>query len=123
MPVAEPTEGDRGHGGPGRRRAALGRAVVLREALFRLFSAVAAGAEPDDADIAALSRLCSPSGMRHLALGDLGCRPTWTGLDLPAWEAAADAVALLYSPARAVGQAVPRRHVRLGVRRREPQPQ
>src|SRR5215213_1980777 len=34
---------------------ALARAVALREALFRLFSAVAAGAEPADHDLAALN--------------------------------------------------------------------
>jgi predicted RNA-binding Zn ribbon-like protein len=78
--------------------AALRRTVVLREALFRAFSAVAAGGQPDEADLATVSRTLS-AGLRRVALDARG-RPTWTGLDLPAWEAAADAVALLSAPER-----------------------
>jgi predicted RNA-binding Zn ribbon-like protein len=80
---------------PAAARAALDRALGLREALFRLFSAVAAGDAPDAADLAALDRAFR-AGMRQLRVGaDL--RPAWTGLDLPTWETAADAVAVLGS--------------------------
>ncbi|MEV0718059.1 CGNR zinc finger domain-containing protein [Asanoa sp. NPDC050611] len=80
---------------PAGARAALERALGLREALFRLFSAVAAGASPDGADVAALDRSFR-AGMRQLRVGaDL--RPGWTGLDVPTWEAATDAVAVLGS--------------------------
>lgn len=81
-------------------KAALERALALREALFRLFSAVAAGGEPDGGDLAALDRAFR-AGMRQLRVGvgsGRGYRPGWTGLDVPAWEAAADAVAVLGSP-------------------------
>jgi len=85
---------------PAGASAALDRALVLREALFRLFSAVAAGAEPDGADIAVLDRVFR-AGMRQIRVGvgdGRGYRPGWTGLDVPSWEAAADAVAVLGSP-------------------------
>ncbi|HTF10825.1 MAG TPA: CGNR zinc finger domain-containing protein [Asanoa sp.] len=87
-------------GDPTAARAALDRTLALREALFRLFSAVAAGSEPDGADIAVLDRAFR-AGMRQLRVGvgsGRGYRPGWTGLDVPAWEAAADAVAVLGSP-------------------------
>jgi predicted RNA-binding Zn ribbon-like protein len=99
LSVAESLKASAATAGPVAARAALDRAVALREALFRLFSAVAAGSAPDPADADTLSHLFA-DGMRHLAL-DAALRPEWTGLDLPAWEAAADAVALLNSPARA----------------------
>ncbi|GIF78453.1 hypothetical protein Asi02nite_79710 [Asanoa siamensis] len=85
---------------PPAARTALERALTLREALFRLFSAVAAGTEPDGADVAALDRVFR-AGLRQvrLSVGDgRGFRPAWTGLDVPAWEAAADAVAVLGTP-------------------------
>ncbi|GAA1875410.1 CGNR zinc finger domain-containing protein [Asanoa iriomotensis] len=83
---------------PAGARAALERALTLREALFRLFSAVAAGADPDAADVAVLDRSFR-AGMSRLRIGPGALRPVWTGLDVPSWEAAADAVAVLGSPA------------------------
>ncbi|MDG4823508.1 CGNR zinc finger domain-containing protein [Asanoa sp. WMMD1127] len=85
---------------PTAARAALERALNLREALFRLFSAVAAGVEPDGADVAVLDRAFR-AGLRQVRVGvgaGRGFRPGWTGLDVPAWEAAVDAVAVLGSP-------------------------
>jgi predicted RNA-binding Zn ribbon-like protein len=97
--VAESLKEAAAAAGPLAVRAAYGRTIALREALFRLFSAVASGSAPASADVDMLARFFA-DGMRHLSL-DASLRPEWTGLELPAWEAAADAVALLNSPARA----------------------
>ena len=85
---------------PSGAQTALERALVLREALFRLFTAVAAGIEPDGADVTALDRVFR-AGMRQLRVGvgaGRAYRAGWSGLDVPAWEAAADAVAVLGTP-------------------------
>jgi predicted RNA-binding Zn ribbon-like protein len=88
---------------PRRAEAAFRRAVELREALFRLFSAVAAGGEPAAADLAALN------GPLAAGLGRLAILPhalpgnryaaSWPGggaeLDLPAWQVAVSAGDLL----------------------------
>ena len=71
---------------------ALGRAIVLREALFPLFSAVAAGQEPTPDDRAVLNASMSES-LQQLEIGE-SLTVTWSdpaSLELPRWQAAASA--------------------------------
>jgi len=75
---------------------ALAGAIDLREALFRLFSAVAAGVPFDDRDRRYLDDAMTEA-LAHVRLdGDL--KPVWdapTALDLPRWQAATSAGKLL----------------------------
>lgn len=74
---------------------ARGGALRLREALYRLFSAVCAGQPPDPSDVDVLDR-AHRAGLRHLHVGS-DLRPTWTGPpdERLRWAVARDAVALL----------------------------
>ena len=75
---------------------ALGHAIELREALFRLFSAVAAGDPVDDTDRTSLNDAMAEA-LPHVRL-DNDLTPIWdqpTALDLPRWQAATSAGKLL----------------------------
>jgi predicted RNA-binding Zn ribbon-like protein len=91
---------------PQRADAAFRRAVDLREALFGLFSRVVAGHEPAAADLAVLNDQLA-AGLGRLAilphaLPGNRYAASWPGggteLDLPAWQIAASAGALLTGP-------------------------
>ncbi len=75
---------------------ALARAVALRETLFRLFSAVAAGEPADEVDRQSLNDAMAEA-LPHVRL-DRELKGIWddpTALDLPRWQAAASAGRLL----------------------------
>jgi predicted RNA-binding Zn ribbon-like protein len=92
---------------PRRAGAAFARAIALRERLFRLLSAVAAGYPPQSGDLVALNASLSES-LRHLRVGTGDVveplfRVSWadqSDLDLPRWQVAASASALLASDLR-----------------------
>jgi predicted RNA-binding Zn ribbon-like protein len=91
---------------PAAARRALARAVELREALFPLFSAVAAGQRPDAAHLEMLNEALAESLGRLAVLPLPGSRAFvagWqecTALDLPRWQIAASAGLLLTSAER-----------------------
>jgi predicted RNA-binding Zn ribbon-like protein len=79
-------------------------ALLLREALFRIFLAVAEGAEPPEDDVARLSgHLAAAAGHRRLERRDGAWALVWAdpgdGLDAPLWSVAASASELLTSEA------------------------
>ncbi len=81
---------------PRRAAHALQAAIDLREALFGLFSAVAAGSSPEPGDLATLNASLAES-LGHLRLTD-DLSAAWddpVGLELPRWQAAASAGDLL----------------------------
>jgi predicted RNA-binding Zn ribbon-like protein len=78
------------------------RAVALREAVYRIFSAVADGAPVGADDVALLNREVNAT-LRHLRLAPLGDGFAWAwpregSLELPLWEVARSAAELLVSP-------------------------
>jgi predicted RNA-binding Zn ribbon-like protein len=84
--------------------AALERAIGLRELLFRLLSAVAAGDPPAPADLDAFNAAVAEALSRSTVepVGG-GFRRGWAAdatslLDVPAWEVARDARELLLDP-------------------------
>jgi predicted RNA-binding Zn ribbon-like protein len=87
---------------PRKARSSLNRALDLRERLFRLFSQVAAGGQPDPADLGLLN-LCLGESLAEIEVqptesGDFHAR--WrrcTSLDVPLWQVAASAGTLLTS--------------------------
>ena len=91
---------------PAAAAAALGRARALREALFRLFAAAAAGRRPAPGDLAALNRALT-AALPRLRLEDGGGAPyrwRWQGdgaaepaLDRVLWPVARSAAELLTS--------------------------
>jgi predicted RNA-binding Zn ribbon-like protein len=89
---------------PAEADAALERALALRELLFRLLSAVAAGARPAAADLDAFNAAAAEALSRSTVEPvDGGFRRGWSAdgpgmLDLPAWEIASDARDLLLDP-------------------------
>jgi predicted RNA-binding Zn ribbon-like protein len=80
----------------------LARARVLREAIYRLFSGLAAGTQPDDEDLASLDRELHHA-LRHLHLTRTrsGATLAWSRdarqLARPLWIAARSAVEVLTS--------------------------
>jgi predicted RNA-binding Zn ribbon-like protein len=92
---------------PRKAGAAFARAIALRESLFRLLSAVAAGHSLPSGDLAALNASLSES-LRHLRVGTESAAESrfWASwedqadLDLPRWQIAASASALLTSDLR-----------------------
>jgi predicted RNA-binding Zn ribbon-like protein len=83
---------------PADAEAALARTVELREALYRIFSAVGAGAVPPEEDVRTLDRyLREGAEHRRLTRGEDGWTWRWEGGDEPleqhlwptAWAAAA----------------------------------
>ncbi|MCI0689512.1 MAG: CGNR zinc finger domain-containing protein [Sporichthyaceae bacterium] len=87
---------------PAEAGAAFDRLIELRESLFRLFSAAAAGDQPAPADLDALN-ITFGHGVRLLAVQPSpgGYALTWgpagPGMDWPIWEVAVSAVAVLGS--------------------------
>src|SRR4029450_4265670 len=87
---------------PAAAERTLGEALALREAAYRLFSAVAAGATPTAADLGTLNAALADARPRlALVLGDDGVAAAWTGagdeLDRPLWPIALSAAQLLGS--------------------------
>lgn len=88
---------------PAEAGAALARAVVLRAALYGLFSDIAAGRRPAEADLAALNAALArmPTPPR---LASMGGRLAWawpagaSALELPLWPALWSAAELLMAP-------------------------
>jgi predicted RNA-binding Zn ribbon-like protein len=80
--------------------SALARAIVLREALHRVFRAIAVGEEPPTADLAALQRVYA-AAVANARLTPEDARFVWTwasaapNLDLPIWLVARSAIDLL----------------------------
>lgn len=91
------------HVEPERPRATHRRAIELREALFRIFSAAAGGRDVATADLDILNRFVGDA-FAHLRLAprDGGFVLAWRGaagsLDLPLWRVARSAADLLVSP-------------------------
>lgn len=91
--------------GPGAARAALARALALREAIFDLFSAVAGGRALPAPALARLNAAL-PAALSRLELADEGRGPSWawrdapTHLDRVAWPAARAAALLVASDDR-----------------------
>jgi predicted RNA-binding Zn ribbon-like protein len=88
---------------PERSRAAHRRAIALREAIYRIFSAVAAGRDVDPSDVGVLNRSVGEAfGHLGLALRDGEFSLAWSAaagaLDLPLWRVARSAAELLVSP-------------------------
>jgi predicted RNA-binding Zn ribbon-like protein len=87
---------------PRKARAVLGQAIDLRETLFRIFSDVAAQEPPPKAEMRALNRALAEA-MSHVELvssGAGGFETRWgrgEPLDVPLWQVAASAGALLAS--------------------------
>lgn len=106
-PVEERTLERRGKRSPRERTRALGDVRVLREVIYRVFAAVAAGAPPRTKDLAALrvraaAALSSGAATWGGGGGATGVRIDWSrsaGLDWPAHPIALAALALLSSPA------------------------
>jgi predicted RNA-binding Zn ribbon-like protein len=85
-------------GQPGPARRAHAGAIALREALFRLLSAVAGGTSPAPADLATLTETLHAGMARfRLAEGNGGVVGDWSAasLEWPLWDVAASAAALL----------------------------
>ncbi len=83
----------------------LRRAVALREAIYRLFSALAAGRPPADADLAVLNAALAEALPRlRLAASEEGFVWTWAGdadaLDAVLWPVARSAAELLTADER-----------------------
>jgi predicted RNA-binding Zn ribbon-like protein len=87
---------------PRKARAALAQAITLRETLFGLFTEVAAGAAPRPSQMRALNEALATS-MAHMELATSdggGFETRWRpadSLDLPLWQIAASAGAVLAS--------------------------
>jgi predicted RNA-binding Zn ribbon-like protein len=91
--------------GPGRAAEALRRALDLRETVYRIFSALAAGRRAPPKDVAELNAwLARGLRRRRLEAGRDGWRWSWDraerDLDRPAWAVALSAAELLTSPER-----------------------
>jgi predicted RNA-binding Zn ribbon-like protein len=87
---------------PAAAAAAHGEAVVLREAIYRTFEAVAGGREPAPVDLVVISDAYR-DGLHHADLRATSEGFTWTYRDepdlrRPLWPVAASAVELLASP-------------------------
>jgi predicted RNA-binding Zn ribbon-like protein len=85
--------------------AALGQAIVVREALFRLFLAVANGEPPPASDLAILNQsLADALGHLRVEPHDEGYTWAWDAdddaLDAPLWPVVRSAGGLLASPLR-----------------------
>lgn len=90
---------------PRKAAAALAEVIEMREMLFGLFSAVAAGDAPARADLRSLNRALAES-LAHLQLtisDDGAFEPRWQphdSLSLPLWQVATSAGAILASDDR-----------------------
>jgi predicted RNA-binding Zn ribbon-like protein len=88
---------------PRKAAAAHRRAITLREAIYRIFSAAAAGRAPAPGDVDLLNRAVADA-YRHLSLAPAagGFAWEWRGaegsLELPLWKVARSAADLLVSP-------------------------
>lgn len=95
----------RGRRRPARAAEALRRAISLRETLFRIFAALAAGGPPPPAELRRLNRAL-PGALARLTLVGHGDRIewAWTGpaeaLDRPLWPVLRSAAELLTSDDR-----------------------
>jgi len=89
-----------GRARPGAARAALGRALGLREALHRTLRALMTGRRPDTGDLVLINREVAAC-RRHEALAARGQRLQWewraAALEAPLWAAARASEALLTS--------------------------
>jgi predicted RNA-binding Zn ribbon-like protein len=88
--------------GPTQAAATLERAIVLREAIYRIFAAMAAERAPESADIATLNRALAETMSRlQLAWAADGFAWRWSGdedaLDQLLWPVARSAAELLTS--------------------------
>jgi predicted RNA-binding Zn ribbon-like protein len=87
---------------PARAKAVHGLAVALREALYRVFSSLAAGRASDPADLATIN-VAVGDAYQHLRLAALGDGFAWDwhevegALELPIWIVARSASTLLVS--------------------------
>jgi len=92
---------------PRQARSAFRHAVDLREALYRIFSALAAGGRPEDEDLDELNRALT-SALRNLRVEQEGDRFSWAWfepqprLDSLLWPVARSAAELLTSPEAAL---------------------
>ncbi len=83
--------------------AALERAIDMRETIYRIFSTVAAGQEPEDGDLAALNAALREA-LAHVEVVPMGARFEWgwmpdgDELDRMLWPIARSAGDLLTSP-------------------------
>ncbi|MGF1609819.1 MAG: CGNR zinc finger domain-containing protein [Kiloniellales bacterium] len=88
---------------PERAAQALARALELREAIYRLLSAKAAGVPADDADLASLNRAVL-RGLEHAAIEPEGAGFAWRwagdadDLERPLWPVLRSAMALMTGP-------------------------
>jgi predicted RNA-binding Zn ribbon-like protein len=86
---------------PGEAAATLARAITLREAIYRVFAAIAHGATPERADLAVIeSANLAALAPAHLARRDEWFEWTWDDapvLDRPLWPVARSAIELLMS--------------------------
>jgi predicted RNA-binding Zn ribbon-like protein len=86
--------------------AVLARAIALREALYRVFSATAHGRTPDEADVATVNDAIPPA-FQHLQLARHNARFDWTwagpadALDRMLWPVVRSAAQLLTADALA----------------------
>ncbi len=89
---------------PKQARATLARARELREALFRLFFALAHDRAPSPTDLGVLNEKLSVLGRLRIAASDDGYRWEWDRdrlpLDAPLWPIIRDAAELLVSAER-----------------------
>jgi predicted RNA-binding Zn ribbon-like protein len=87
---------------PAQASAALNQAITLRETIYRIFSAVAAGRSPEEADLAALNATLA-QGMAHLRIVQTPAGFVWdwdgdeNALDRMLWPVVRSAVDLLTS--------------------------
>jgi predicted RNA-binding Zn ribbon-like protein len=107
------------------------RAIVLREAIYSIFSAVAARRAPEPGDVDLLNEAVAEA-YRHLCLVPTASGFTWEwrgvegALELPLWKVARSAADLLVSPElervrECASARVRGREMRLALSRREPQ--
>ncbi len=88
---------------PRKATAAHRRAIALREAIYRVFSAAAAYRSPDPGDVDLLNKAVDDA-YRHLCLTPVAGGFTWEwrgaegALELPLWKVARSAADLLVSP-------------------------
>jgi predicted RNA-binding Zn ribbon-like protein len=88
---------------PKKAAAVHRRAIALREAVYRILSAVAARRAPEQGDVDLLNAAVAEA-YRHLRLVPTASRFTWEwwgaegALDLPLWKVARSAADLLVSP-------------------------
>ncbi len=92
---------------PDAAAAVLARAIALREAIYRMFSAVAAGRLPEPADLATLNAVLSKAlGALHILGAASGFAWAWKAediaLDRMLWPVALSAAQLLTSDARSI---------------------